>query len=65
MTANIVNLRRKRRQQARADRAAHAAENRARFGRRGAEKAGDQATRHKAIAHLDGHRLKTANSDQT
>jgi hypothetical protein len=54
--AEIVNLRRVKKQRARAAEAAAAAENRTRHGRSAAEKAADRLERTRASAHLDGHR---------
>jgi hypothetical protein len=51
--ADIINLRMARKAKARADSAAKADENRARFGRTKAEKASDAAMRKKAAWALD------------
>jgi hypothetical protein len=51
--ADIINLRMARKAKARADSAAKADENRARFGRTKAEKASDAAMREKAARALD------------
>jgi hypothetical protein len=51
--ADIINLRMARKAKARADSAAKADENRARFGRTKAEKASDTAMREKAARSLD------------
>ena len=57
MTADLINLRRKRKEKARAERTVEAAENRARFGRSGAEKARAQLENEQVRDRLDGHRL--------
>lgn len=57
--AEIINLRRVRKQKAREERAEQAAENRILFGRTAAEKARDKAEKAKAIQHLDGHKRDT------
>jgi hypothetical protein len=51
--ADIINLRMARKAKARADSAAKADENRARFGRTKAEKASDAVMREKAARSLD------------
>lgn len=58
MTADPINLRRKRKEKARAERAAEAAQNRARFGRTGAEKAQARAETDMAARRLDGHKVE-------
>lgn len=55
--AEIVNLRRVKKQRARAEAAGQAAENRARHGRNKAEKARDAADAARRDAGLDGARL--------
>jgi Domain of unknown function (DUF4169) len=55
--ADIVNLRRARKDKARAEKAAEAAGNRARFGRSKAERDKRVADEALAIRRLDGHRL--------
>ena len=55
--AEIVNLRRIRKQRAQAEAAATAAQNRALHGRTGAEKALERQERTRATQTLDGHRL--------
>ena len=54
--AEIVNLRRVKKQRARADAAQAAAENRARHGRTGAEKKADKLEQARARRALDGAR---------
>lgn len=56
MSAEIVNLRRARKDKLRADREKEAAENRRRFGRTKAEKAAEAAERDRAGRAIDGHR---------
>ena len=56
--AEIINLRRARKQKARADKEARAAQNRTVFGRTGAEK-----ERTKAERDLAAHRLETPRPD--
>lgn len=56
----IVNLRRVKRQRARAEAAAEAAENRARHGRTGAQKAAERDSAARARASLDAKRLDRA-----
>ena len=60
---DVVNLRMARKRQARADKAADAAANRARHGRSGAEKQRDRLQDEALTRHLDGHRLKPAETD--
>ena len=55
--AEIVNLRRARKDKTRAGKAARAAENRTRFGRTKAEKAEAGAERVRAATGLDGKKL--------
>lgn len=57
--AEIINLRRARKDRARTEREKEAEENRIRFGRTRAEK--EQASREagQAARHLDGHRLES------
>ena len=55
--AEIVNLRRARKQRARQDAEAQAEQNRITFGRSKAERTQTQAERDKAARQLDGHRL--------
>lgn len=59
----IVNLRTRRRQRDRLDRAEQAAGNRARFGRTGMEKERDRMERAQADRVLDGARLETPGAD--
>ena len=56
--AEVVNLRRKRKQRIRQRAAAEAAGRRARFGRPVAERKLDQALHSKRICVLDGHRIE-------
>lgn len=56
MTAEIVNLRRVRKEKARADEKRAAEANRAAFGRTKAEKSVTKATKDAADRKLDGHR---------
>ena len=51
---NVINLTRARKARDRAAKEARAAENRAKFGRTGAQKAADAAERAKADRNLDG-----------
>ena len=53
MTADVVNLREARKRKARADKAGHAAENRAKFGRSKAHKQRDAAEADLAARRLD------------
>jgi hypothetical protein len=57
VTADVVNLRRVRKAKARDDKADHAAENRARFGRTLADRQAQAAAEAKAARDLDGHQL--------
>ena len=57
MTADLINLRLKRKDKARTERAAEATANRARFGRTGAEKARARMENEQTKDRLDGHRL--------
>ncbi len=59
----VVNLRRARKAKGRNERAQHADENRARFGRTAAEREGQAAADVKAERDLDGHRLRTPGDD--
>jgi len=54
--AGIVNLNKARKKKARADKAARADENRARFGRTKGERQRQDALKERADRHLDGHR---------
>ncbi len=56
MTADIVNLNKARKQKARADKEARAAENRVRFGRTKAERAATTAERARTDKSIDGAR---------
>jgi hypothetical protein len=58
--ADIINLRRARKDKARAEGEAHAAANRSRFGRKRAERDSAEAEKRLADRHLDGHRLNEA-----
>jgi hypothetical protein len=55
--AEIVNLRRIRKQKARTEAEKAAAQNRIAFGRTKAERSLTEAQRDKAARHIDGHRL--------
>jgi len=55
--ADIVNLNKARKQKARAEKKAQAAENRVRFGRRKTDRELDAAREEKAGRDLAGHRL--------
>ncbi len=55
--AEIVNLRRVRKQKARAEAGKAAEQNRIDFGRSKAERSLSEAERDKAQRHVDGHRL--------
>jgi hypothetical protein len=55
--AEIVNLRRARKQKARAEAGKTAEQNRIDFGRSKAERRLAEAERDKAARHIDGHRL--------
>ena len=57
MTAEIVNLRRARKQRARQDAETQAQQNRISFGRTKAERSVTEAERDKAVRALEGHRL--------
>ena len=59
MAAEIVNLRQARKHKARAEKERAAAENRERFGRPGAERRLEAATKGLEIRKLDGLRRKT------
>lgn len=54
--AEIINLRNARKQKARADKEAQAAQNRALFGRTKAEKLKQASERALADKHIDGHK---------
>ena len=64
---DVVNLRMARKRRARAEKAADAEASRARHGRTGAEKKRDRMRDEALARHLDGHRLKTSEteSDET
>ena len=55
--AEIINLRRARKQKARIDAGKTAEQNRISFGRTKAERSLSEAERDKAARHIDGHRL--------
>lgn len=59
MAGEIINLRRARKQKARAEREQEAAENRRRFGQTKAEKETEAATREQAARLLDAHKRET------
>ncbi len=61
--AEIINLRRARKQKARADKEARAAQNLTVFGRTGAEKERTKAERDKAERVLAAHRLEPPRPD--
>jgi hypothetical protein len=56
---DVINLRQRRKQKAREERAVSAAANRARFGRSLAERLLGKAEKAKIARELDGRRLKT------
>jgi len=56
MAADIVNLRSVRKEKARAERKAEAAENRAKFGRTKAEKKAEAGEAERRARQLEGHR---------
>lgn len=62
MSADIVNLRQRRKHKARAAKDARAAENRARFGRTGAEKTRQARDQERDDRLWSGHRLEGRNS---
>ena len=59
MTADIINLRQYRKQKARRDGEAQAAENRVRHGRNKAARGEDDQTRTRAEQDLDGKKLES------
>ena len=61
--AEIVNLRRARKQKARAEAEKTAEQNRISFGRTKAERSLTEAERDKAARHIDGHRLDRGNDE--
>jgi hypothetical protein len=61
--AEIVNLRRARKERARTDKEAKASENRVRFGRRKQDVAVEEAGRATAARLLDGHRRENGGDD--
>lgn len=61
--AEIINLRRARKQRARQDADAQAQQNRISFGRTKAERSLTDAERDKASLALDGHRLEKGDGD--
>ena len=61
--AEIVNLRRARKQRARQDAEAQAEQNRLTFGRTRTERRATDAARDKAARELDGHRLPPSDDD--
>ncbi|MEM7060581.1 MAG: DUF4169 family protein [Pseudomonadota bacterium] len=63
MNARIINLKSRRKQKARADKAAQASANAAKFGRTKAQKQQEQASDDQVVRHLDGHRLDRAPGD--
>ena len=64
MSAEIINLRQARKQRARDEKAARAAENRSRFGRSKAERALEEQSLARAEHKLDGHLLGPASAAQ-
>ena len=63
MNARIINLRTRRKQKARADKAAEATIRAAEFGRSSAEKAQTRVLEKQAKRHLDGHKIEKSKSD--
>lgn len=61
--AEIINLRRARKQKARAEADKTAEQNRISFGRTKAERSLAEAERDKATRHIDGHRLTRDDKD--
>ena len=61
----IVNLRRARKERARTEKQAKAAENRVRFGRRKQDVVADEARRSQAARLLDGHRRENGGDAET
>lgn len=51
-----INLNKRRKEKARADKRAKADENAIRFGRTKSEKAAEKARQEQAVRHLDGHK---------
>lgn len=64
MTAEIVNLRRARKQRARQDAEKTAEQNRISFGRSKAERKLTEAERDKAARTLEGHRLPGSDDEE-
>ncbi|KRE00312.1 hypothetical protein ASE63_09580 [Bosea sp. Root381] len=64
MTAEIVNLRRARKQRARRDAEKTAEQNRISFGRSKAERTLTEAERDKAARTLEGHRLPGSDDER-
>lgn len=60
MNARIINLRTRRKQKAREDKAAKGAANAVRFGRTKAERVETEAFEDQAVRRLDGHKLVTS-----
>ena len=63
MNARIINLRTRRKQKARADKAAQGTANAVKFGRNKAEKSKQQALEDRAVQYLDGHKLDDSATD--
>ena len=63
MNARIINLRTRRKQKARADKAAEATVRAAEFGRTKAEKTQTEALTQQAERHLDGHKVESSKDD--
>ena len=61
--AEIINLRRARKQKARVEAEKTAEQNRISFGRTKAERSLTEAERDKAARHVDGHRLERDDKD--
>ncbi|MGO4403990.1 DUF4169 family protein [Bosea sp. RAF48] len=61
--AEIINLRRARKQKARTEADKAAEQNRISFGRTKAERSLSEAERDKAARHIDGHRLAQGDKD--
>jgi len=64
MPAEIINLRQVRKQRARDEKAARAAENRSRFGRSKADRALEEQAQARAEQALDGHLLGSTGDAQ-
>jgi len=62
--AEIINLRRVRKQKTRSDREQKADANRTKFGRSKAEKSVSKLTNLREKSHIDGHKLSTRYADR-